>query len=145
MIHLRGSGTDLVVDVDTGVPVVVHWGAPLGDDVDAAGLLALVSALDRPLVQGSPDVVAPVAVVPEHGSGFPGRAGLRGHRSRGRAWSARFGPAGHEVADGRLLVEAVDPVARLRLTTTFELDHALVVQVVITNEGDDRYMLAGME
>ena len=109
------------------------------------GLAALASALDRPLVQGSPDVVAPVAAVPEHGSGFPGRAGLRGHRSRGRAWSARFGPAGHELADGRIVVEAVDPVARLRLTTTFELGHALVVRVVITNDGDDRYMLDGLD
>ena len=148
MIHLRGSGTDVVVDVDTGVPVVVHWGAPLGPDVDAAidaiDLASLASALDRPLVQGSPDVVAPIAVVPEHGSGFPGRAGLRGHRSRGRAWSPRFQPAGYESSDGRLVVEAVDPVAGLRLTTTFGLGAALLVRTVVTNEGDDRYMLDGL-
>ncbi|HEX6658672.1 MAG TPA: hypothetical protein VF065_11350, partial [Ilumatobacter sp.] len=73
MIHLRGNGTDVVVDVDAGAPVVVHWGAPLGPDIDATGLASLAWALDRPLVQGSPDIVAPVAVVPEHGSGFPGR------------------------------------------------------------------------
>jgi alpha-galactosidase len=144
VIHLRGDGTDLVVEVDTGAPVVVHWGAPLGPDIDATGLASLVRVLDRPLVQGSPDVVAPVAVVPEHGSGFPGRAGLRGHRSRGRAWSPRFQPAGHESGDRRLVVEAVDPIARLRLSTTFELAEALVVRTVITNEGDDRYMVDGL-
>jgi len=58
MIHLRGAGTDLVVDVDIGAPVVVHWGTPLGPDIDVTGLASLASALDRPLVQGSPDVVA---------------------------------------------------------------------------------------
>ena len=33
MIHLRGVGTDVVLDVSAGVPVIVHWGAPLGDGV----------------------------------------------------------------------------------------------------------------
>ena len=85
---------DVVVDVSTGAPTVLHWGAPLGEaDVDA-----LAAALDRPIVNGTFDVVAPISVVPEHGSGFTGRPGLVGRRGGGRAWSPRFRTVSHELA-----------------------------------------------
>jgi alpha-galactosidase len=129
LIHLRGRNSDLVVDLTTGAPTVVHWGAPLGD-IDTTTLRA---ALDRPLVFGSADVVAPVTVVPEHGSGFTGRPGLRGHRAGGTAWSPRFVPVDHEVTDRRLTVTARDDAAELTLTVTFEVDHALVVWAELTN------------
>jgi alpha-galactosidase len=138
--HLRGPGTDLVVDVSAGPPVVVHWGAPLGE-VDA---IALTAALDRPAVVGGPDAVAPIAVVPEHGSGFPGRPGLLGRRRGGVAWSPRFTPQGHVQDGSRLVVDAIDAVAGLRTTTTFELGDALVVRVVLTNESEQRYLLDGL-
>ena len=68
MIHLRGVGTDVVLDVSAGVPVIVHWGAPLGDgDIDV-----LHDALARPLVHGALDAVAPVSIVP---AGRTGRHG----------------------------------------------------------------------
>jgi alpha-galactosidase len=140
VLHLRGAGTDLVVDVSAGAPVIVHWGAPLGDvDVDS-----LTAALDRPVVQGGPDTVAPVSVVPEHGSGFPGRPGLLGRRRGGTAWSSRFAPLEHVLDGSRLVVDAVDAVAGVRSTTTFELGDALVVRVVLTNDSEDRYLLDGL-
>ena len=91
MLHLRGRTSDVVIDVDRGVPVVLHWGAPLG----RADLDLVAATLDRPVVHGSPDVVAPIGVVPEHGSGHPGRPGLLGHRRRGTAWAPRCSPAGY--------------------------------------------------
>lgn len=36
MIRLSNGGTDVVVDVTTGAPTIVHWGAPLGAEVDPA-------------------------------------------------------------------------------------------------------------
>ena len=45
---------------------------------------------DAPATIGGLDVVAPIAFVPEHGSGFPGRPGLSGHRAGGEAWAPRF-------------------------------------------------------
>ncbi len=135
MIHLRGRSSDVLVEITSGVPTVVHWGAPLPAEFDPA-------ALQRPLVQGSPDVVAPISVVPEHGSGFAGRPGLRGHRRRGTAWSPRFSPAGHEVVGTRLVVHARDEVAALALDVTFELDEALVVWAELTNtSATERYLL----
>jgi alpha-galactosidase len=135
MIHLRGQSSDVIVDVVAGAPIVVHWGSPLPDGFER-------SALDRPIVHGSPDAVAPVSVVPEHGSGFPGRPGLLGHRRRGTAWAPRFSPAGHTLDGNRLVVHACDDVAELGLDVTFELDHALVVWATLTNLSDsERYLL----
>jgi len=137
MIHLRGVHTDVVIDESFGAPVIVHWGAPLGD-IDPA---SLSSALARPLVAGALDVVAPVSVIPEHGSGFQGRPGLSGHRQGGTAWAPRF--QAHQVArtDGGVVVTALDAVAGLRLTTTIVLGDVLTVQVRVTNEGTTRYLL----
>ena len=139
LIHLRGSGTDAVIDLSPGVPAIVHWGGPLAGSGDGA---SLVAALDRPLVQGSPDVVAPVSVVPEHGSGFAGRPGLLGCRDNGSGWSPRFRPSGHTLDGNRLLVTARDDVAQLALTVTIELGRALTVRVELTNTSErDRYRL----
>ena len=53
---------------------------------------AFVAAFQRPITTGALDVVAPVSIVPEHGSGYPGRPGLLGAGEGGRNWSPRFAP-----------------------------------------------------
>jgi alpha-galactosidase len=144
VIHLRGRASDLVVDVSTGVPTIVYWGAPLDHGTDFSRLAA---ALDRPLTHGSPDVVAPISIVPEHGSGFPGRPGLSGHRRGGTAWAPRFAPVSHEidVDDSRVVVYTVDEVAELSLRVDFELDQALTVTATLKNDSStDRYLLGGL-
>ena len=137
MFHLRGADTDVVIDESFGAPVIVHWGAPLGD-VDPASIAA---ALGRTLVPGSLDVIAPVSVVPEHGSGFQGRPGLTGHRQGGVAWAARFQPLEAVAVPDGVRITAVDPVAHLRLTCVITLGSVLTVQTTITNEGTTRYLL----
>lgn len=141
MIHLRGRGTDMVVDLSHGVPQVMHWGPQLSE-LDEAGVAA---ATQRPVVHAAPDVVAPISVVPEHGSGFPGRPGLLGSRPGGRDWAPRFRPAGHTLDGAQLTVEARDDVACLALTTVMALDHALSVRVELTNlSPDEAYRLDGL-
>ena len=141
IVRLRARGTEVVVDVRGGVPIVAHWGADLGDGATLDGVLA---ALDRPSVPGAGDDPAAIAILPEHGSGAAGRPGLRGHRPGGRDWAPRFAPAGHVLDGSALEVRAVDEHAGLGLTTTFRLDHALVVQVELTNHGTTRYLLDGL-
>ena len=139
MIHIHGAAFDVVVDLAHGVPAIVHWGAPIDDPV------TVTSALDRPLVFGLPDQIAPVSVVPEHAAGFTGRPGLLGHRRRGGHWAPRFEPLDHHVDDTRLVVVAHDPVAALRLTTTIDVADCLVVSVELTNTHDSaRYLLDGL-
>jgi alpha-galactosidase len=137
VIHLSGRHSDVLVDVSTGVPTIVHWGAPVDGAPPAA-------ATERPLVGGSADVVAPLSIVPEHGSGHTGRPGLLGHRRGGAHWAPRFVADGHELDGGRLVARARDAVAGLLLTIAIELDEALVVRAELTNEHRDRYLLDGL-
>jgi alpha-galactosidase len=144
LIRLSTATTDVVVDVSTGAPTIVHWGAALGPQVD---LDELVRVLDRPVVAGALDVVAPLSVVPEHGSGFPGRPGLLGRRGGGRAWSPRFTAVEHAVerdvsgAAVGLTTRAIDEDAELALDTSIALDDVLRLAVTVTNTGDRRYSL----
>jgi alpha-galactosidase len=158
LISLSNSTTEVVVDVTTGVPTVLHWGAPLGRGVD---LSATLRALDRPRANGTLDVIAPISIVPEHGSGFHGRPGLLGRRGGGVAWSPRFALVGAPIVSaepgasvpgtnapgwrgGSIVAVAEDDVAELRLTATIRLDDALHVQVELTNLGQRRYSLDGL-
>ncbi len=137
MIHLRGTDADAVIDESTGAPTIVYWGAPLGEvDLDS-----LAPALFRPVQQGSLDVVAPISVLPEHGSGFQGRPGLQGHRRGGRQWAPRFTTVSVTPVDHGVRVEAVDQIAQLRLVSTLTLADALALDCTLVNDGDTRYLL----
>ena len=139
LIHMESASTSVVVDLATGAPTLLYWGAPLGADVV---LSTLSLALERPIAHGAMDVEAPISVVPEHGSGFPGRPGLAGHRRRGTAWSPRFQAHAHTLVARQLTVVARDLVADLELTTVITLDHVLRVQVTLTNlSSTERYLL----
>lgn len=140
MLHLRGRQADVVIDTSFGAPVIVYWGSPLGS-VDPS---SVVAALERPLVQGTIGVVAPISVVPEHGSGFQGRPGLTGSRRGGTAWSPRFSPSEVTVVEGGVAVTARDLTAELLLTTRITLDDVLTVTCTLTNEGAGRYLLDGL-
>ena len=140
MIHLHGRGSDVLIDESFGAPVVAHWGRPLGAIDDGS----IVAAMQRATVPGGLDVMAPINVVPEHGSGFPGRPGLCGHRRGGTAWAPRFQAAGVDNVPGGVVVHAVDDVAELRLTTTITLGDVLAIDCAIANEGSNRYLLAGL-
>ena len=154
LILLSNPTVDVLVDVSCGVPTIVHWGAPLGGrSGDAADLGATARALQRPRANGTLDAIAPISIVPEHGSGFHGRPGLLGRRGGGVAWSPRFTPVtiserahvpGTNARSGTIVAVAEDSVAGLRLTTTIRLDEALHVEVQLTNIGPRRYSLDGL-
>jgi alpha-galactosidase len=139
IVHLRSTTVDVAVDVSSGVPVIRHWGAPLGSDDHVP---------DEPRVLlGGIDAMPPVSIVPMHGDGFPGRPGLAGHRRGGRHWAPRFEYSSHEVSDleGRteLRCSAIDRVAELGLDTTLALsdDGVLTVRATVVNSGDTPFML----
>jgi alpha-galactosidase len=138
LVQLSGATSDVVVDISSGAPIIVHWGGALGPH---ARLDALPSDSDRPIVAGAMDTVAPVSLVPEHGAGFPGRPGLIGRRGGGRAWAPRFVPVRHEVAGGLLTIHAEDPVAELALTSVISIGEVLAVRAILTNTGSRRYSL----
>lgn len=138
LVHLRGDGADVVIDVSTPTPTIVHWGDPLGDPAD---LDAMQAALGPPRVAGSTGDAVPISVVPLHAEGFPGRPGLSGRRAGGRAWAPRFRPTRHDVDGQVVTVESSDPDAGLGLTTVISLDDVLAVSVTIQNSATRRYSL----
>ena len=154
LIHIAGRDADVVVDVATGVPTIVHWGGRLGRvgpgrggdvpsvaDPSTIDLDAIGAALDRPSVAGATGAVAPVGIVPLESDGFPGRPGLVGRRGGGRAWAPRFALRERRLDGQRLTVVGHDPVAELELTTTITVEDALVVEVAVANVGTRRYSL----
>ena len=143
IVHLRQADVSVIVDASGGVPVVVHWGALLPAATDAS---AVVASVQRPIVHGDTDVVAPISLVPEHGSGFAGRPGLLGHRPDGTAWSPRFSHERVEVGDHSLLLVGVDDVAGLQLTSELTLDASgtLLVELELSNLGETSYDLGGL-
>lgn len=149
VIDLSGEDLGFVVDVAEGVPVVLHWGAPLtpGD------LAAIVAAQENPLVFGGADVVARPGIVTLHADGSGGRPGLEGHRHGGRAWAPRFTLVDAETDDiagggggaggRRLRVRGIDETAGLVITTEIERhDHGMVkMRASVSNQHPRRYLL----
>ena len=137
----------MIVDVSFGIPVILHWGAP----VDEADVLpeALQTADVQPF--GSPDSTMRIPVVPLHGEGFTGRPGLQGHRRGGRHWAPRFRYVDHRYdyeqgnaeTEQVLIAQARDDIAELVISTRLTLDNdgVLTVQVTLTNDGDSPYMV----
>lgn len=140
MLTLTAHGVDVVVDWSHGAPAIIYYGSTLG------GADSTIVALERPIVHGGLDTVAPAALLPEHGSGWPGRPGLTGHRRRGTAWAPRFAVTDHGMAqgaDGAVIatITAVDGVAGLSARFELRLGHTLEIDTVITNTADSRYLL----
>ena len=145
LVRLSNTVCDVIVDTSSGVVSIVHWGAPLGE-ID---LLSMGDVTRRAITGGALDVVAPLSVVPEHGSGHDGRPGLLGRRRRGVSWSPRFVPHPDNPTsasdDGHLRLRAVDAVAELELITDIRLRDVLEVQCTIVNRSPtERYLLDGL-
>jgi alpha-galactosidase len=143
-IHLRASGTSVLLSFRSGEAEIVHWGADLGADVpDLDPLSDPVphSALDIPVIAG---------VVPQAASGWSGRRGLRGHRFDGEGRPGLdFSPALRTVsaetgADGAsaLIVQA-DERAGVTVTTTLLLHPSGLLEArnVVRNTGGTPYQV----
>ncbi|MGF1646514.1 MAG: alpha-galactosidase [Kineosporiaceae bacterium] len=134
---LRGGGAALVVDVpDDRLPRVLHWGADVGDLAEAD--LATLRATSLPAVGiNLQDVPSLPGLLPGEADGWFGRPGLSAHRG-GRPLYPRWTSATLGAAAGALRVEAVDPVAAIRLEIALELDGAGIatVRLDLRDEGD---------
>jgi alpha-galactosidase len=150
-VHLRAGGVSLVLAVhDARLPVVVHWGADLGDLDDAA-----LAALDRavaPQPFGYPvDGPMPVSVLPEASTGWPGVRGVTGHRAGG-APTTRFVVTGLRVVDRdapwsqALELTARDEAAGLGLDLVVEQARSGLVRLraAVTNRADGVHDIAGV-
>lgn len=146
VLHLRADTVSLVLDArGGGLPLVVHWGAPLGE-LSTEDLEELADAAVPPSANGTPSGRVPVAIVPEASGGYQGRPGLRGHRA-GSAWVTSFRVSDLRVGGSSVEIRAEDPDALLHLAVTVELARSGVLRLRsrIVNDGSDPYTVDGLE
>ncbi|MFC4946346.1 alpha-galactosidase [Pseudonocardia sp. GCM10023141] len=122
LIHLRAAGVSLVLSTaGARLPMVLHWGADLGDldDADLAGLAAAAMPGTAP---NESDAVPRAGLLPEHASGWSGRPGLAGQRA-GEGWSPLFTLTALDVdtAAGTVLAAGRDDDAGVEVAIELEL------------------------
>lgn len=140
--HLATAGCSVIVDLSTGIPVIVHWGASWMPETIPSGIFSAAHPF------GSLDVIPRVSLLPLHGEGGSARPGLQGHRRGGRHWSPRFEYLDHIVESTEdhgfvLTARAADRRAELVVTSRLEVnaDGVLIGRVIVTNDGDSPYMV----
>ena len=138
--HLRAAGVSVVLDCrGPGLPQVLHWGADLGD-LAAADLDFLADATVPPVASNALDNPVPVAVLPEHATGWVGMPGLTGHR-QGRDWSVLFTidrVLHRQDERGRqVTITAGDAAARLGLTLDIALAPSGLLRMRATLRNED--------
>ena len=159
VVALAAAGVGLVLDLSDGrLPSVLHWGAALGTLTDDDAL-ALVEAAAPVPAPNAVDAPLPVALLPEHWTGWTGRPGLSGSRA-GVGWSPRFRltdadldgtpltltPGTRSAGAATLTVHATDPAADLGLALTVQLTPEGLVRLRarLTNTAADPYALSDL-
>jgi alpha-galactosidase len=142
LLHGRAGGVSVLLDGrGPALPVIVHWGADLGTDVDVTEVLR---AVEPAISQSALDVRVPLSILPERARGYRGRPGLTGHRD-GVDWSPSFGLIGIEHTDeDTLVVHAEDATVQLRLRSELQLtaQGLLRVRHALRNTGSEPYLLS---
>jgi len=145
VVHLRNGGTSVIVDVAApSLPVIVHWGADLGD-LETADLDAIVLASLPQRVSGGLDEPARLSLLPQESAGWQGTPGLTGSRT-GRSFSPLLRTTEVSYTSTTLSALASDPDARLTLRADLVVDAAGVLSqnLTVTNTGDDDYDLVDL-
>ena len=171
-LHLRSAGVSLLLQISpSSLPVVLHWGADLGD-LSGPAAAASVAAL-RPAGEpdSEPGEISIPAIIPAYGAGWVAGPGLAGTHDGGTT-APRFGevavrlvsqtappggsggvPPGIVTAPGltelgpdTVIVQAEDPLAELSLDLAVQLTGAGVVRcrAGVTNRATERYRLDGL-
>lgn len=157
LLHMRAQGVSVLVELKpTRLPVILHWGAHLGD---LAGLptSTVLAAFGPTSLDQIPSMMS--SVLPESSAGWSSRAALTGSHdghvsaasftvSRSRLISDTPVPAGlTEVGADTVIVEAEDPVNGLALDLAIQLtDNGLVrCRAGVTNKNVTDYRLEGLE
>ncbi len=135
MIHrLDGRTSTLLLLEREGLPEIVHWGAklpPMLGDVGAARVRGVrLNCVDGDYVEAT--------LLPTAGASSHRTPGLVAHRG-GRDWTAWFSECTIAGEGQRIVVDALDPVAKLALTITLELaddNDVLAMRSRLRNDGE---------
>jgi alpha-galactosidase len=157
LIHMRAQGVSLLVQLKpTGLPVILHWGADLGD-LDGLSAAALLAAFGPSGLDPLPSMMS--SLVPEASPAWSSRAALAGSHddytsaasftvSRSQLISETLVQPGlTEVGADTVIVEAEDRVNRLTLDLALQLTGNGLVRcrAGVTNKSVADYRLEGLE
>jgi alpha-galactosidase len=157
LLHMRVQGVSLLLQLKpTGLPVILHWGADLGD-LDGLSAEALLAAFGPTGLDPLPSMMS--SLVPELSAGWSSRAALAGShdgytsaasftRSQARLISdTPVLPGLTEVGADTVIVEAEDRVNRLSLDLAIQLTGNGLVRcrAGVTNHNVADYRLEALE
>jgi alpha-galactosidase len=140
-MHLRAAGVSVVLaPADSGAPVVLHWGADLGE-LDSDGLDAFARARRPGVPHSALDKPRDRTAVPTGVEGFTGAPTVEGLRLPGDdaalAWAPCISGWEWEREDGRLAAAGADPEAELSVLWELKLtpEGVVCVRTTVTNTG----------
>ncbi|WHT22333.1 alpha-galactosidase [Crossiella sp. CA-258035] len=145
IVQLRAAGVGVVVDLTGGLPVLLHWGADLGE-LTASGLAALAATATAAVLNNAPDLPRTLTVWPTEADGWSGTPAHQGHRA-GRRTTPRLRLTEAELAENLLVMRLTDEVSELDVELRYHLDEAGVLAVRSTLTGrsaGEQYDLAGV-
>ncbi|MDJ1113890.1 alpha-galactosidase [Microbacterium dauci] len=144
--HLRRGGTSLVVDLEAQpTPVIVHWGADLGD-ATAETLESLATAARPQRVSGGLDVTARLGVLTTAASGWLGTPTFEGHRDGAYA-SPLFTLRNASVTDEAIDLALVDDQSALTARIRLSIGASGLVRsrITVRNMGDSTYTVQTLQ
>lgn len=138
-IELSAAGVQLIIDISTGTPSILHWGHRLGDPGESPDLLRIVregvphADLDDPQNPG---------VWRENARGFLGRPAVQGHRN-GQDWSQLFEIVDVQKLPDQVQITSRDAQAGLQVSVKYQISPQGVVLISqeILNQGSTPYSL----
>jgi alpha-galactosidase len=157
LLHMRAQGVSVLMQLKpTGLPVILHWGADLGD-LDGLTADALLAAFGPTGLDPIPSMMS--SLLPEASAGWNSRAALAGSHD-GHASAASFAhsharlisetpvmPGLTETGADTVIIEATDAVNKLGLDVAIQLTvNGLVrCRAGVTNKNIADYRVEGLE
>ena len=145
--HLRSAGVSFLLDARSpGVPVIVHWGADLGE-LSEHSLATLCDAATPSIPPSSIDIPLRLTLVPTLAEGWSGRPGLEGfrHGSGATAWSLALVSV-TAVSATSIQVSMADDASSAHLLTEIDLtaEGVLRIRHALSNVGHSPLELASL-
>jgi alpha-galactosidase len=141
-VELKADGVQLVVSLSTGTPIVLHWGADLGANLDFTQLnLASLEAVPH----GDLDASINPGVWREDARGFHGRPAVQGHRS-GQDWSQLFEIKSVSTTESSMIIVSSDLTAGVEVSITFEISPEGILSITqsVTNLKEQSFALTDL-
>lgn len=138
-IELKSDGVQLVIDLSSGTPVVLHWGSDLGPNLDGSQLNV---AMQEGVPHADLDTFQNPGIWRENARGFLGRPTIQGHRE-GQDWSQMFDIVEVKTTPTNIFVRSEDKAAGLEVAANFEMTPSGIIRIsqTLKNTGSSHFSL----